>query len=81
MKPRSFCRLLLVGIAIGQTVAAVAEESRLAVVGTAKIEERPDVMEVTANVSASGRMSGDALKKFRANRRRGSKSSGRSSTH
>jgi uncharacterized protein YggE len=70
MRPRSFCRLLLVGMAIGQTVAAFADESRLAVIGTAKVEERPDIMEVTANVSASGRMSGDALKKFRANRRR-----------
>jgi uncharacterized protein YggE len=71
MNPPRFCRLMLVAIVIGQTAAANADESRLAVIGTAKIEQRPDIMEVTANVSASGRMSGDALKKFRANRRRG----------
>jgi len=66
-----FCPLLLVGIVIGSAGTAVADDSRLAVIGTAKVEERPDIMEVAANVSASGRMSGDALKKFRANRRRG----------
>ena len=71
MQARSFCRLILLAIALGQTVVAIADESRLAVTGTAKVEERPDIMEVAANVSASGRMSGDALKKFRANRRRG----------
>ena len=65
------CRLVLVGSVLGQTVAAFADDSRLAVVGTARIEQRPDIMEVVANVAASGTMSGDALKKFRANRRRG----------
>jgi uncharacterized protein YggE len=48
-----------------------AEEKRLAVNGMAKVEQRPDVMEVTGNVSGSGKMTGDALKKFRSNRRRG----------
>jgi uncharacterized protein YggE len=70
MKLLPLCRLLFLGMVIGQT-AATADDSRLAVFGTAKVEERPDIMEVTGNVSASGRMSGDALKKFRANRRRG----------
>lgn len=72
MRLSSIGRFVLVGTLICQTVAAAAaDDSRLAVIGTAKVEERPDIMEVTANVSASGRMTGDALKKFRANRRRG----------
>jgi uncharacterized protein YggE len=65
------CRLVVVSSVLGQTLASFADDSRLAVVGTARIEQRPDVMEVVANVAASGTMSGDALKKFRANRRRG----------
>jgi uncharacterized protein YggE len=66
-----FCRVLLIGIVLGRAGAALADDSRLAVVGTAKVDARPDIMEVTVNVSANGKMSGDALKKFRANRRRG----------
>lgn len=70
---RALLALSLVGAAAwwAGTLSYAADEKRLAVTGAGKVEVRPDLMEVTANVSASGTMTGDALKKFRANRRRG----------
>jgi len=47
------------------------EEKRLAVSGTGQIEVRPDVMEISATVTASGELTNDVLRNFRANRRRG----------
>jgi len=51
--------------------SAAADEKRLAVVGSGHLDLRPDVMEVAATVNGSAEMTADALKKFRANRRRG----------
>jgi uncharacterized protein YggE len=48
-----------------------AEEKRLSVTGTARLDVRPDMMEVFATVSGSAELNKDALKKFRTNRRRG----------
>jgi uncharacterized protein YggE len=63
---------LVVGL-LGQAGARLgaAEDKILAVNGTGRIEVRPDAMEVFATVTASGELTSDALKKFRANRRRG----------
>jgi uncharacterized protein YggE len=65
--------LLLVGVLAWQAGPATvgAEEKRLAVNGSGRVEIRPDVMEISATVTGSGTMTSDALKKFRANRRRG----------
>ncbi|HEX4072946.1 MAG TPA: SIMPL domain-containing protein [Planctomycetaceae bacterium] len=43
---------------------------RLAVIGNGRVEVRPDVMDVSATVSGTGEIASDALKNFRANRRR-----------
>jgi len=48
-----------------------AEEKRLSVTGTARLDVRPDTMEVFANVTGSAELNKDALKKFRTNRKRG----------
>ncbi len=62
----------LVGVLSWQAATLTgAEEKRLAVRGTGKIDVRPDTMEVSATVTASGELTTDALKKFRSNRRRG----------
>jgi uncharacterized protein YggE len=50
---------------------AAAENKRLAVMGTGRIEVRPDVMELSATVVGSAELTSDALKKFRDNKRRG----------
>jgi uncharacterized protein YggE len=65
--------LVLAGFVSWQAIARLpgAEEKRLTVSGAGRIEVRPDVMEVFATVTGSGELTGDALKKFRANRRRG----------
>jgi uncharacterized protein YggE len=73
MRLRFAVALALVGILAAQhgESALRAEEKRLAVSGSARVEQRPDVMEIAVNVSAGGHMTADALKKFRSNRRRG----------
>ena len=65
--------LALCGVLSWQAGALTSggEEKRLAVSGTGQIEVRPDVMEISATVMASGELTNDVLKKFRANRRRG----------
>jgi uncharacterized protein YggE len=73
MRCRSTTWLVLAGFLAWQTSALLpaAEEKRLTVSGAGRLEVRPDVMEVFATVTGSGELTGDALKKFRANRRRG----------
>jgi len=73
MRLRSTTWLALVALLCLQasTLLPGAEEKRLTVSGTGRIEVRPDVMEVFATVTGSGELTSDALKKFRANRRRG----------
>jgi uncharacterized protein YggE len=62
----------IVGVLLWQANSPAADSvpKRLAVTGSGHVEVRPDVMEVTTTVSGSGELTSDALKKFRANRRR-----------
>jgi uncharacterized protein YggE len=76
-EPRMRCRSttwLVLAVFLSWQVSTLlpgAEEKRLTVSGAGRVEVRPDVMEVFATVTGSGELTGDALKKFRANRRRG----------
>lgn len=65
--------LLVAGLLLGTATAGLpaAEGKRLAVNGTGHVEVRPDVMELSATVTANAELTSDALKKFRENRRRG----------
>jgi uncharacterized protein YggE len=73
MKLPSILSLALLGLLSWQSAdrAPGAEEKRLAVSGTGRVDVRPDAMDVSVNVTATATMTGDTLKKFRANRRRG----------
>ena len=65
--------LLAGGLLLGTATVRLpgTEGKRLAVSGTGHVEVRPNVMDLSATVTANAELTSDALKRFRENRRRG----------